>query len=292
MISSSEEDSDALETPLLGSNALDGNNDNINSNNEKGQVGEEFLSPGLSRMEETPAGGDTTETDQTSTMLSTGPMSNPSVRRGVFWLLQVRTAADALPTIFQAVATSGKLSIIGLIGFYIFFVALWLPFWVFSFVVSEWGIYTLAFLFTFMVGRAIIRLIAFPGSSARVSTEIESEFAKYSVRMLVSSCNSLIDVASAILQTSQSANQSTNPGSGGIDGVNASFSYYEIPGLWKRAKSYRNRVLGVYLDVLLFLLRPEEEHGPNASSDTTRFGNNRLKGDIGNLSSITVGSQY
>ena len=147
----------------------------------------------------------------------------------------------------------------------------------------------MAFLAIFVVGRAIIRLIAFPGSSARVSTEIETEFAKYSVRMLVSSCNSLIDLASAILSSSKSGNQSTNSG-GGVDGVNASFSYYEIPGLWKRAKSYRDRVLGVYLDVLIFLLRPEEasEGATSGSSDATKFGNNRLSGDIGDLSSITV----
>ena len=290
MIPSNKEECEALETPLLRSEV------------DEAAVGTHYLTSFSSRMEAAPgaAGSSDIVIDSDQTMMSTGPMNHPFVRRGVMWLLQVRTAADVLPTIFQALATSGKWSAIGLIGFYLFFVSLWLPFWLFSFVVSEWGIYTLAFFTVFLVGRAIIRLIAFPGSSARVSTEIETEFAKYSVRMLVSSCNSLIDLASAILSTSKSGNQSTNNSGGGggigsgIDGVNASFSYYEIPGLWKRAKSYRDRVLGVYLDVLEFLLRPQEGASGttnNAGSDVTKFGNNTLKGDIGNLSSITVSVQ-
>jgi hypothetical protein len=274
VISSNEESNEELAAPLLLS--------------EVDEFGEQ-LSTGLLRMETGAGTVGNVETDQNSIMLNSGPMSHPTVRHGVFWLLSVRTAADALPTVFQAVATSGKYSIFGFVGFYLFFIALWLPFWLLSFLVYEWGVYSLAFVTVFLVGRAIIRLIAFPGSSQRVSTEIETEFAKYSVRMLISSCNSLIDLGSAIVSTSNSSAQSPNSGNGdGSTQNNPSFAYYELPGLWKRAKSYRDRVLGVYSDVLIFLLRRSESPATGPLSDLTKYGNNLLKGDLGNLSGLTV----
>jgi hypothetical protein len=136
----------------------------------------------------------------------------------------------------------------------------------------------------FLVGRAVIRMIAFPGSSARVSSEIENEFSKYSVRMLLSSTNSLIDLASAI--------NSTATASGDDSTSNQSFAYYEIPSLWKRAKSYQDRVLSVYAEVLTYILKDRQDSMANSTSDLTKYGNNIPTGDIGDLSGLTVSSNH
>jgi hypothetical protein len=255
---SSEEDTEALASPLLRS--------------EVDEFGEQLSNL---RMESAPS----LAADRDSVMLSSGPMSNPGVRRVVFWLLQVRTAADALPSSIQVVTNSGKMSLLVFLGGYVFFVALWLPFWLLSFITSEWGIYALAFGCVLLIGRSIIRLIAFPGSSNRVSSEIEKEFNKYSVRMLLSASNSLIDLASAVSAASKGS---------GDDSSGSNIAYYEIPTLWKRAKSYRDRVVAVYADVLHFLLKDRHEPPSNSASDLTKHGNNRLSGDIGDLSGLTV----
>jgi hypothetical protein len=257
----SQEDSEALETPLLRS--------------EVDEFGDQLSTL---RMETTASAG------SDSIMFSAGPMANPSVRRVVYRLLQVRTTADALPSVFQVITTSGKLSAVGFLAGYIIFVALWFPFWLLSFVVSEWGVYAMVVATIFLVGRAVIRMIAFPGSSARVSSEIENEFSKYSVRMLLSSTNSLIDLASAI--------NSTATASGEDSTSNQSFAYYEIPSLWKRAKSYRDRVLSVYAEVLTYILKDRQESIANSTSDLTKYGNNRPTGDIGDLSGLTVSSYH
>ena len=268
MISSNDESNEALAAPLLRS--------------EVDEFGDHIAS-GLARMErDVPAGS-----DSNNMMLSSGPMSHPGVRRAVFWLLGLRTAADALPSLLELVVTSGKMSVVVFAGLYLVFVCAWLPFWLLSFVISEWGVYFLATSIVFLVGRSIIRLIAFPGSSHKVSSEIETEFAKYSVRMLISSSNSLIELASAILSTkggSQSAAGDEIPKTS-----NPNLAYYEIPGLWKRAKSYRDRVIGVYAEVLAFILKGRDATtGENSTTGFTKYGNNRLSGDVGDLTGLTV----
>ena len=107
------------------------------------------------------------ETSHSETMmnLSTGPMAIPGVRRTVFWALGIRTLADVLPAPLQMVVNSGKMSAIVFVGAYLFLIALWLPFWLLSFVVTEWGVYALVIGAVFLIGRGIIRMIAFPGSS-------------------------------------------------------------------------------------------------------------------------------
>lgn len=98
-------------------------------------------------------------------MLSTGPMANPGIRRGVFWALGVRTMADALPGALQMVVNSGKMSAVVFLGGYLLLIALWLPFWLLSYFVTESGVYAMVIGAVFLVGRGIIRMIAFPGSS-------------------------------------------------------------------------------------------------------------------------------
>jgi hypothetical protein len=123
-----------------------------------------------------------------------------------------------------------------------------------------------------------VSLLAFPGSSSKVSGEIENEFSKYSVRMLDASLTCVIDVCSAIIAQQNKA---------------GNFAYYDVVSLWKRTKSYQDRVLGLYHDVLSYLYEENTSclglpPTAKSSAHTTRFGNNRMTGDVGNLSGVTV----
>jgi hypothetical protein len=144
----SQDESEALGEPLL------------RSEEEVDEFGDLLLSSNL-RMETSASSANYSD----SSMLSSGPMANAGIRRGVFWALGVRTMADALPGPLQMVVNSGKMSAAVFLGGYAVLIALWLPFWLFSFIVSEGGIYLMALGTVFMVGRGIIRMIAFPGSS-------------------------------------------------------------------------------------------------------------------------------
>jgi hypothetical protein len=199
----------------------------------------------------------------------------PWLRAGIVICLQHKTAADVLPSIFHSIVTHGKVAAVSLITGYFIFLALWLPFWLLSFVTSEWGIYVLSVLSIFYLGRCIIRLLAFPGASQKVTHDMEHEFAKYSVRVLESAVGSLVEVCTFL----------TNP----VDTSRGGLATYELPTLWRRAKMYRNRVLSVYLEVLLYLYQqPAESTTSHSPSPFTKHGNNRLMGDIGNLSGLTV----
>ena len=206
-------------------------------------------------------------------------ISSPVVRRIVLRILHCKTAADSLPSIFSAIVTNGKISSMVFIAAYLIFISLWFPFWLLSFAISEWGVYLLSVGFIFFVGRSIIRMIAFPGASQKVTADIEKEFARYSVRMIVSALSSMIEVATILVG---------NNGSESSQGM----SNYELPGLWRRAKTYRDRVLGMYFDVLLVLYNQPSTSAGSTSPDITKYGNNRLSGDIGNLSGLTVSFCY
>ena len=216
------------------------------------------------------------------TMMTAGAAQHPWVRRA----LQMRTAADALPEILSVVVTSGaKLSVLGLLGLYLMGLAVWIPIWLLSFVTTELGIYALAVGVVYLVGRSIIRLIAFPGASPRVTSELEREFAKYSVKLLVQSCNSILDLSNALVSLQQSQGNHKND----VSTTTSNIDFYELPNLWTRAKSYRDRVLAVYAQVLQYLLQPNEATA--ATTATTKYGNNPLSGDIGDLSGLTTQAQ-
>ena len=211
-------------------------------------------------------------------------MAPSFLRRIVLRLIGMKSAADKMPPIPYAILTNGKMAALIFIGVYLSFVALWLPFWLLSFAITEWGIYLLAIFTVFFVGRSIIRLIAFPGASQKVTAEIETEFAKYSVRIITSSCDALMEVASIL----SSAFPGGDSNSDSQQRRRAS-DLYDLPVFWRRAKTYRDRVFAVYLEVLLYLYHdqastPSSSHGP---PDLTKYGNNRLSGDIGNLSGLT-----
>jgi hypothetical protein len=129
-----------------------------------------------------------------------------------------------------------------------------------------------------------LSLLAFPGASSRVSGEIEREFSKYSVRLLSSAISSVIELASAIVALEPSTG--TN--------VNLLAKYNDIASAWKRVQSYRNRVLGLFYSIFIYIFGEPDSPDvyPISScniSQLNSFGNNKLCGDIGNLSGITVG---
>jgi hypothetical protein len=280
-----EEEAEALATPLLsGPEAVTLTNHEGRS--EVDEFAATLLNARQTRMDtnNNDSGGNNNNNNNNTDIMSPSSSGGNAIWRGtVAWCSRIRTLADALPFLFDPIVSSGKWSFPIFLGGYLLFVLLWLPFWGLSFVVSEWGVYTIAVMTVFMVGRAVIRLIAFPGSSYRVSGEIEKEFAKYSVRMISSSANSIMDLAVAILGSSQP---------GAIANSNNNTSFYEVPSLWKRAKSYRDRVLGVYSEVLHCTLQDRPELAPTSSHSTSspdlnQFGNNRLIGDVGDLSGLT-----
>lgn len=81
----------------------------------------------------------------------------PSLRRVILRFLNVPSAADSLPPFLSLIATNGKLAVLGLLLFYCLFVSLWFPFWLLSFVVTEWGVYALFVGTVFLIGRMIVR---------------------------------------------------------------------------------------------------------------------------------------
>jgi hypothetical protein len=214
---------------------------------------------------------------------------SPTVRR----LLSIQCMADRLPWIFYVIVTNGKITAVGLVALYLIVVSLWIPFWLLAKCITEWGVYFLAASGIFLAGRGIIRLIAFPGASQKMVADIEEEFAKYSVRMIVSATSSIIDLATVFI-----------PEPGTEPKLN-SRALYHVPTLWQRCKMYRDRVLGVYLEVLTYMYQQESlsslvlstevptssdatDFGSSYGPGFTRYGNNRFSGDIGSANFLTV----
>lgn len=203
------------------------------------------------------------------------------VNRILSKLVSIKTLADALPNLLQFVVKNGKFSSLIFLAMYLVLVLLWLPFWCMAYFITELGVYAFLVLTVFFIGRCIIRLLAFPGSSSRVAAEIETEFARYSVRMVQSSSSCVVDLCLAILASTSTSSNNNN-------GSNLA-GYYDVPGLWARTKSYRDRVLGMYLDVLEYLYRePATASSASGGGDTSKYGNNIISGDIGDLSGLTV----
>lgn len=212
----------------------------------------------------------------------------------LYRLVSVRSVADCLPLVFYTVLTNGKIAAAVLLAVYLILISVWLPFWLMSFLVTEWGVYAVAIGTVFLIGRSIIRLIAFPGASRKVITDIEGEFAKYSVRMIETATESLIDLATVFEPREQGGEKSLD-----------NRTLHQLPGLWRRVKSFRDRVLGVFLEVLRYTyqqdtvstlsLSTSSNHSEYANTTPsiygpglTRYGNNRLTGDIGTFASLTV----
>ena len=78
---------------------------------------------------------------------------HPVLRALAMRCATMSSAADALPTIFYSIVTEGKMTAMFTVGAYLLFVSLWIPFWLLSFVVTEWGVYALAVATVFGIGR-------------------------------------------------------------------------------------------------------------------------------------------
>lgn len=180
------------------------------------------------------------------------------------------------------------------------------------------------------IGRFVLRLIAFPGATNRVSDEVETEFSKYSVRMLDHSADSMIDLCTLLITKFDASSAIVDSGSHrqrqhqslfktqDNKALLSGYGQYDVIPLWSKACSYRDRVLGMYYDVLLNLLTNGRIGGDNADGDSnkdvdltdntttsaeattpftatdesyryrlSKYGNNCLIGDVGNLSTIT-----
>jgi hypothetical protein len=215
---------------------------------------------------------------ETTTTSDPRLMSIPApLRLALIRILQTRCIADALPSVFHLFVHNGKITSLVFVALYLLFVSIWFPFYLLALAVSEWGVYTILMSAIIFGGRAFIRMIAFPGSNSGVVKEIENEFSKYSVRMLLAASNAIIEVLSVIV-----------PGSS----EGSSISRGDVASQWNHALSYKDRVLGVYLESLLYLFRQPPSATHPKVADLTRFGNNKLTGDLGDLSGLTVGIDY
>jgi len=205
----------------------------------------------------------------------TDPRFCPPLVQGIlFRLLGLKSAADSLPFPFDVVVTNGKMAAPVYLGVNLALVLLWLPFWALSFLMTEWGIYLTAVGTVFLIGRAIIRFIAFPGASRKMTLDMEREFSKYALRMLMAAAESTRETGSCLLQAC-----SANPNES---------AKQMLPALWRRTDTYKKRVLSVFLETLLVLHQEQSaESFQRSDADLTKDGNNRLAGDVGNLGSIT-----
>lgn len=194
-------------------------------------------------------------------------------------LLSIPCAADKLPSPFSAIVSNGKLAVAAVLGGYLVLLGFTLPVYLLSMVVTEWGVYVIFVGTIFLIGRGIIRMIAFPGASRKVTADIEGEFAKYTIRMIESAASCIVDVANALC----------------VEEIHSG-SYQQLPSLWQRVQSFRNRVLGVLLEVLVYMQNNSTNSLELSAGATesiginfSQFGNNPIAGDIGSFASLPVG---
>lgn len=207
-------------------------------------------------------------------------------------VLNIRTFGDSLWFPFDVITSNPKVSILSALGSWIVLDLFTLPFWTIStFFVRESLIYITILLAVAFLGRFIIRMIAFPGSSYRVYAEVEKEFTKYSINILDSAASNFCEFAAVILNKSY---PNTMDRDNALKNHNLSlpkknFGKFDVITIYRRAQSFKNRVLGVYLNVLICLF---EQNGDGDFSDENsylnEYGNNRLVGDIGKLNTISM----
>ena len=276
-----EDENYEIASPLLG-----GRNNHFNIEEHEHNHGEPQSPPRGDGAQTTTPGGSAAATGSMDPRII---VRHPVLRAVAIRCATMSCAADALPTIFYYIVTEGKMTAMATAGVYTLFVCLWIPFWLLSFVVTEWGVYALAVLTVFGIGRSVLRMIAFPGASCRVRREIEGAFAKYSVQMLLAAMETIGEVALVLLQATGSPEEVAQLGNHHRRG-----RLTELPTLWRRAELYKNRVIAVYLQVLQSLYDqavPNNNSSAGGSAYLSKHGNNRLIGDIGNVADLTVGRE-
>ncbi|GFH45976.1 hypothetical protein CTEN210_02450 [Chaetoceros tenuissimus] len=176
-----------------------------------------------------------------------------------------------------------------------------LPAYMFSLLITEFGVYASILISLWNLGRFVFRTIAFPGSTARLRNDIEGEFAKYSIRMLENGTEAMMELTLLLMSLSE-ASSSGGVQQGLVDHntkaerilgtnlmVTSNTNLYSVVPLWVKVKQYQTRVFGMFHDVLECLL----DHGGDADglnhtrSGLTYRGNNPLRGDIGKLLNVS-----
>jgi len=164
--------------------------------------------------------------------------------------------------LLQALSTNGRHAALGFLAAYLLSVLLiWIPLWLLSLMVTEWGVYFLLLSGAAYGGRCLLRLLAFPGTNVRVYGEIENEFARYGCRMLEGGCGAIEDFAKSLRAAGSAVSSGTAVDKSrkmlGVD-ENDGWDVVDVPATYERAVVYKNRVLGVFWEVLHCLL---EENG-------------------------------
>lgn len=220
-------------------------------------------------------------------------------------LVQYPTIADEIQIHFPLTAgkllKQSKMTFVG-IPLFVFLLDCFiiLPGYLVAKVITEFGVYFLMTCTIWAIGRAILRLIAFPGSTSRLVNEIEGEFQKYSIKMLMHTQNTCVDLANLLISLDEEnkmvvSNSDTDEDYYESNKMGQRKRLQKLFGvdvnrhgallLWKKVKQYRDRILSVFHDVMDRLLSPEEQRLEEIQS--SRYGNNPLVGDIGDLATIS-----
>ena len=182
-------------------------------------------------------------------------------------VLYRRTLADAL--LSEWIVQNGKLAPPALLLGLLVLIIVWAPLYLLAkYLVTEIGVYLFLVMIIFSIGRMIIRLIAFPGASVRVQTDIQKEFAKYTIRCIDKACQEFIELSN-IMESKSS-------------------QIYELKLKWEKVDLYRCRLVAVLCAILTRLLGDDTSLNENQTSNDSNFdeyGNNLLVGDIGILPS-------
>jgi len=211
------------------------------------------------------------------------------------YMIRLPTAADAMPSTPTLILDNPKMAfLVMMVACLVFDLIIILPGYLLAKVVTEYVVYVLIALSIWFIGRCVLRIIAFPGSTARLRNEIEGEFAKYSVRMLRNATESCVDLATLLISTDSANMYSSEIGRENQDHdktkataiLGNTYGRFDVIPLWKKVQQYRNRVIGMYHDVLNCLLNSNGD-GKISESSFTKHMNNALVGDIGKLVSVS-----
>ena len=175
-----------------------------------------------------------------------------------------------------------------------------LPAYMFSLLITEFGVYASILICLWNLGRFVFRTIAFPGSTARLRNDIEGEFAKYSIRMLENGTEAIMELTLLLMSLAEASSGGVQQGlvdqnnkAERILGANimasSNTNLYSVIPVWVKVKQYQTRVFGMFHDVLECLLDHDgDADGLNHTrSGLTYRGNNPLRGDIGKLLNVS-----
>mmetsp|Transcript_11682 Transcript_11682/g.25596 ORF Transcript_11682/g.25596 Transcript_11682/m.25596 type:complete len:1292 (-) Transcript_11682:60-3935(-) len=192
-------------------------------------------------------------------------------------LLAQTAAADklhqyTLPTLLLQNAKYATLAFLAI--YLLVLLLLWIPLYLLSQLLSEPGVYLFVLASLAYGGKCLLRLLAFPGTNVKVYGEIENEFGKYSCGMLESGAGAIDDFAKSLrsgagtggagsVSVSSSSKSQKVLGIMDNNNENDGWDIVDVSATYKRVKVYKQRVFGVYLEVLHCLL---EEHGQGCST--------------------------